>query len=305
MSALSSYPKVYNVGRPEVDEVLDGEVTIQEKVDGSQFSFGRRGDELIVRSRGREFPVDAADDLFKPACETVLTLFRARWLPDGWTFRGEAFKKPKHNTISYERVPVGNVILFDIDTGDNRYSSHDDTHAIAKELGLETVALLYDGPGEAVTKALTEAWLARTSILGGSLIEGFVIKNYSRITRDGKTMMAKHVREEFKEASQKDFRTRNPTHGDVLQKIGEDLRNEMRWLKAVQRSRDDGTLIGGPQDIGSLMKSIHSDIEAEEAERVKNLLWQWARPKLLRKATAGFPEWYKERLLVKQLGGGE
>lgn len=37
---IESYPKIYNMGHAAIAELLLGEVTVEEKVDGSQISFG-------------------------------------------------------------------------------------------------------------------------------------------------------------------------------------------------------------------------------------------------------------------------
>ena len=40
---LAAYPKIWNVGHPTITDMLTGDrpLVIQEKVDGSQFSFSR------------------------------------------------------------------------------------------------------------------------------------------------------------------------------------------------------------------------------------------------------------------------
>jgi hypothetical protein len=92
-------------------------VLVEEKVDGSQFSFGRFGGELRVRSKGRQFDPDAADKLFASAVAHVAQLD----LRDGYTYRGEVLSKPKHNVLAYGRVPAGNVIIKQGDPGDAFY----------------------------------------------------------------------------------------------------------------------------------------------------------------------------------------
>ena len=45
MTVLTSYPKVYQLGHKAVLDIFSGPVVIQEKIDGSQFSFGLVGGE--------------------------------------------------------------------------------------------------------------------------------------------------------------------------------------------------------------------------------------------------------------------
>ena len=76
-----SYPKVWAMGHAQLGNLLDGPVLVEEKVDGSQFSFGSFGGELRVRSRGVQMQVDAPEKMFGLAVETVKAL--AGKLKDG------------------------------------------------------------------------------------------------------------------------------------------------------------------------------------------------------------------------------
>ena len=40
LNQISSYPKIYSLGHAAILDLLDGRVIVEEKVDGSQFSFG-------------------------------------------------------------------------------------------------------------------------------------------------------------------------------------------------------------------------------------------------------------------------
>lgn len=66
MIALNSYPKVYALGHPALAGLFDGPVIVQEKVDGSQFSFGLLGQELVCRSHRVQLVLDAPDKMFEP-----------------------------------------------------------------------------------------------------------------------------------------------------------------------------------------------------------------------------------------------
>jgi len=112
--------------------------------------------------------------------------------------------------------------------------------------------------------------------------------------------MGKFVRPEFRELNAKNFRTENPKQGDVVQSIGQSLRTEARWQKAVIHLRERGLIADDPRDIGVLLKEAAADIEKECAEEIKDRLFRWAYPQIRRIATAGLPEWYKERLLKQQ-----
>jgi hypothetical protein len=180
MSSWHSYPSVFTMGHKAIEELLLDPIIVEEKIDGSQFSFGRFNGELRVKSKGKEMIADAPEKLFKEAVATAASLE----LRDGWTYRGECLQKPKHNSLAYDRVPHGNVILFDINSDEERYLSYEEKQAEATRLGLEIVPLLFTGKIESANDVLS--FLERTSILGGQKIEGVVIKNYSRFGRDKK-----------------------------------------------------------------------------------------------------------------------
>ena len=106
---MHSYPKVYNLGHPAISELFSDPVVVQEKVDGSQFSFGIIDGELKCRSKGAEIFLDNPEKMFEKAVEAIKELS----LMDGWTYRGEFLRGPSHNTLKYNRTPRHNIILFD------------------------------------------------------------------------------------------------------------------------------------------------------------------------------------------------
>lgn len=291
MGNLHSYPKVYAVGHRAVAELFVGDVLVEEKVDGSQFSFSKTDTGVELRSRGATvYPQEAG--MFAAAVKAVDEL--ADRLHPGWVYRGEYLMKPKHNTLCYERVPKFNIILFDINTGDECYLTRAEKEAEAERIGMEIVPVMYVGP---VSKSEdVYAFLERDSVLGGKL-EGVVIKNYARFGMDKKVLMGKFVREDFKETHSKEWKASNPTISDVVERIIATLRSEVRWNKSVQRLRDAGKLEHSPRDIGFLIKEVQADIKAEELDFISQKLTEFALPRVLRASTAGLPEWYKRELL--------
>src|SRR3990172_7407672 len=115
MSSWHSYPSVFNLGHRYLVELLLDPVLVEEKIDGSQFSFGVFEDEhsskfVRCRSKGVELNILAPDKMFKPGVQWVLD--NQDRLNVGWTYRGEYLCKPKHNALAYDRVPNNNIILF-------------------------------------------------------------------------------------------------------------------------------------------------------------------------------------------------
>ena len=82
----------------------------------------------------------------------------------------------------------------------------------------------------------------------------------------------------------------------VIQDYIESFGSEARWLKAIQRRREDGELLHAPQDIGPLIKIINQDMIDEEEENIKDFFYKQFIKEILRSATRGFPYWYKDWL---------
>lgn len=296
-----SYPKVHQIGHAAVKELMFDPVLVEEKVDGSQFSFGRftskEGEPYLrCKSKGVELNIEAPDNMFKAGVGTARELFPT--LREGWAYRGEYLAKPKHNTLAYERTPAKHVILFDINNGQEAYLSRAEKEAEAARLGLEIVPVLHDGVVDTVE--FFRSFLDRQSILGGQKVEGVVVKNYKRFGIDGKVLMGKFVSEEFKEVHGADWKERNPGHGDIIERLVQKFRTPARWAKSVQHLKEAGQLEGSPKDIGALMREAQKDIREECEAEIKELLFAWAWPDIQRRVNGGLPEWYKEQLLKAQ-----
>ena len=295
-----SYPKVHNLGHPAVTDLLKDEVIVEEKVDGSQFSFGvfdLNGERTIkIRSKGCELHPDAPEKMFDAAVKVVKEI--APLLVVGWTYRAEYLQKPKHNTLAYDRIPARHLMIFDVNTGHEHYLGYEEKAGEALRLGLEVVPLVHKG-AIADLKQFQDL-IDRPSALGGQKVEGVVVKNYKRFTIDGKAMIGKFVAEGFKEMNDVDFRLRNPAQGDVVQALIQRYHSPARWAKAVQHLREKGQIEDSPRDIARLIREIPADIKAECESEIKEALFSGAWDKIARASTAGMPVWYKEQLLKKQ-----
>lgn len=292
---------------------------VEEKVDGSQFSFGAfwtperaaipeeftfdaKDDQVLglrCRSKGAQLNLLAPEQMFRPAIETARRLGPV--LTPDWTYRAEFLAKPKHNALAYDRVPKDHLILFDVNPAQEDYLSWEAKAAEAERIGLEVVPRLFHG--EIANIEMVRALLDSVSILGGQKIEGVVVKNYARFGPDKKALIGKFVSEAFKEVHAAEWKTSNPNAGDIIEVLIGAYRTPTRWAKAVQHLREAGKLEDAPRDIGLLMREVPDDIAAEAEEEIKARLWAWAWPKVRRGAIAGLPEWYKERLLESQFSG--
>jgi hypothetical protein len=295
-----SYPKVWAIGHAAVSELFYDDVVVQEKVDGSQFSFGIFKGELKCRSKGQELNIDAPEKMFEKAVDYVKSIQQS--LIDGYTYRCEYLQKPKHNVLAYDRVPKNNLVLFDVNHGEEAYYSLPGTlECVAEALGLECMPELFRG--KISTAVDLEKYLDTMSFLGGKKIEGFVCKNYSRFGKDKKALMGKYVSENFKEKHKKDWKESNPDQNDIIRNIIGAYRTPARWDKAIIHLQERGLLTDSPRDIGLVIKEVPKDLIEECGDEIKDILFKWAFPQLIRGCNRGLAEYYKERLFKSQFEG--
>lgn len=278
---------------------------ITEKIDGSQFSFGiSGGGALVSRSKGKELFFDHPEKLFTAAMEWVeKNEGRIREICTPGTFvYGEFLRVPKHNVLAYSRTPKNGIMIFGVREKQNLVSGYERLVEVASHLDLEVVPLL-DKTAIASFEDLKK-YLTRESILGGTIVEGIVVKNYSQyclLSDFNWISMGKFVREEFKESHAEQWGTISGKNW--MDKLKETLRTEARWQKAIQHLQEQGTLTESVQDIGRLLTEVEKDFEEEEKERIMKILWRELSPEILRHIKRGLPEWYKEWLAKKGFGG--
>ena len=290
-----SYPSPKAIGHAMVRNLFDDPIVIEEKIDGSQFSFGLIGGELKVRSKGVEINLLSPEPMFNRAIETAQKL--APILTPEWTYRCEYLKAKDHNVLIYDRTPKDFLIIIDINKGHEVYLSPKEKAAEAARIGLECAPCFYEGRLDLNATDIRK-FLSIPSVLGGA-IEGMVIKNYSKFTQDGKVMMGKLVCEDFKEVATEVFKEKNPGSADFREMLGLKYKTQARWQKALQHLTEAGRITGTPQDIGLLMTEVKEDIARECAEEIKQQLFDWAYPNIARMSVSQLPEWYKEVLLKK------
>ena len=288
---LSDYSKIHQMYHREVHRMKGHPVVIQEKIDGSQISFGRKDGKLFVRSKNQMIDIENPDGMFANAVDVL----KDRTLPEDFVWRGEYLKKPNHNVLAYDRIPKDHIIIYDIENGDgsNDYLPPEVVGEISDQYGFEVVPTFLDCLFNFIDQGLIDELMKNQSILGGQLIEGLVFKCYDLFDSRDKTLMCKYVRPEFKEMN---GGKRGKNRRDVIEEIGGRLATPARFEKAVQHLRDSNMLVDEPKDIGVLMRELNKDFE-EHIDEIKNLLYANYRKDILRVANRGFASWYKELLL--------
>ena len=295
---LKSYVKILPFVGKYADVVIGQVVEISEKLDGSAFVFGKDEEgTLHFRSKGAIIDGASPPDMFRSAVLHVHSV--AHRIPSCNAFYCEILNKPRHNSLTYERVPRNGIALYGL-TDFHRTEADSDYEALlewAAILEIDCVPLLFQGKLESMEQA--KEYMAGISALGKATKEGIVIKNYNYpIQFHGQVYpftAVKWVSEEFKEVHRA-----NPdwTSGkDKRKELIESYRTEARWKKAIYYLRDTGELVGEPKDIGAIIKRIIEDTVEEEKENFKEALYQIEQKDWKATMTRGLPEFYKTYLL--------
>lgn len=293
---ISAFPKIFSIGTGYIRDLFNEEVEVTEKVDGSQFVFGKVGGNLYLRSKGAELFTTNPEKMFAEAISYIDSIQDR--IPEGMIYYSEYLKNPKHNTLTYSRVPKNHLILFGVKDVSHKFYTNINAHA--EMLGIETIPVIHTGKINDPQDIF--GLIDRESVLGGAKVEGVVVKNYHRQFLLGgqpmPLMAGKYVSESFKEVH-RDRWGKEETGSSRIEVFMQSFRTEARWEKAVQHLTEKGELVNEPKDIGVLFKEIHNDIQEEEKENIKNFLWQEYKDQIKRTACAGFPEWYKKRLVER------
>lgn len=296
MDSISAFPKIYTIGKREIENLFKGEVEITEKIDGSQFSFGLDSSgELVLRSKGQVLYTTTSNmfSLIIQHLNANIGHIKSVLTPNEYIY-GEFLSKPKHNVLCYDRVPKNYFMVFGVKKGLNFINDYAIIKEYADKLNFETVPLIYKGVIESAEQV--QNLIGNTiSVLGKEVIEGVVVKNYNQHTSigDPTICMGKYVREAFKERHGLDWKAQ----GNELEDWIKSFKSEARWQKAVIHLKERGELENSPRDIGKLCKEINTDILKEEEDEIKTYLYKYYIDKIKRVSSAGVAEWYKDQLL--------
>lgn len=290
------YPKVLALGSYGTERALLGPVFLQEKVDGSQFRFWTDlANEIHFGSHRREIHRGENIGMFKEAIEYVDSIAGPikDFGPSTFYFC-EYLRKPKMNCIKYAKTPTNYLVIFDA-YKEYHWANRAMLCELADRFNIDVIPELKFGNSS--VDEIKELFKA-DSYLGGDKIEGVVIKNYTEDIMVGgqlRPLFAKCVRPEFKEQNSGEHVKERATLEDFLG----GFRSDARWEKAIQCFLEEGKLTNSPKDIGPLIMQIHKDISEEEKDNIGHYLYRHFIQQVLRRATAGFADWYKDRLVAR------
>ena len=299
---IVKYPKIVHFDDEITERVKQGKLSIEEKIDGSQFRIFIDNGVIQCGSKSIDYNEERLpDNMFNLGIIEANDVFKGSKLKDTMIF-AEYIRKPKHNTMTYARTPKHLFIVFDVSDG-GKLLPYKDKLKFCKKHGLEVVPELWVGKGQELNMELITELLKNESVLGREQIEGLVFKNHDNIWdygyQAGKPIILKHVREEFKERNKAGWKISHKK--GFIEDLIEQLSTEARWNKSIQHLRDEGKLENSPKDLAILLPEIIKDLEQEEGERLKEEVWKFFRKEIRRGVIKGFPQYYKDMLLKEAI----
>jgi len=300
---IPRYPKAKHIRDRHCERIFDSEVVVQEKLDGSQFSFmvNEHGT-LFARSKNAMREVHAPDPIFEPAIRW-LRQNKDKLLP-GFVYRAECFKGDGHNVLEYENVPEQGFVVYDVQYQNGDFLKPQTAKAHCENHGIPYTEIFSRGQvmGETFSDKLekVKGFLDEESFLGGPTIEGVVVKNYEIPGPYSPIIVGKVVRDDFKERLHKEWEDKDQSPSDIRDQLAQTINKEARWRKVVQHAEEDGKLEGEPSDLAELFPDLREDLREEEGDRIKEELFEWAFDHIFRSVKSGFPEWYKDSLIERE-----
>lgn len=284
--------KVSALGRDRSHGALAevGCVRVDEKIDGSQISFGKDGGKLLIRSRSRYLDLDNPDKMFALAVEQIRRVESE--LTEGFTYLGEYLQKPKHNVLAYDRVPKGNIALFDVVMIDGSVWDAESVYDEANRLGFEPVNFVEMSGAEALRVARSGEPPFKTSQLGG-IAEGCVIKAGDAVSN---RVIAKVVADQFKEVKGDRPKREGNDKADIAITMANRFCPPARYHKAVQKLKEAGEYTGQMRDIPKIRELISRDLEEECGEQMREELYDALRKDIFRMSLQPLSGWYDQYL---------
>ena len=293
---LDSFAKIYTVGDRETVDLFKGDVTITEKIDGSFFAFGIEDGKLAFRSRKQVVQPNTVDGMFGKTVAAITEreeiIRELDEMQPGIVFYGEAVNKPKHNKLTYEVIPNGNIVLWGVREAGEFYG-YEQVQKAAFTLSLPVTQRI---EVSTLSVAILEHLIAETPSMLGGQMEGVVIRSYDFVdVYDGAPIHAKLVGTAFREKMTTKSTSKKPTLGKIYDLFDDDAKIA-RWRKTLQHLAEEDRLSDSVRDIGPMMGEIARDFTEESHEDIKEMLFTIFRPDIIKHIQTGMPDWYKQEL---------
>lgn len=305
---MRKYPKVLSLGQPLIDEIFDDPVEITEKVDGSQCRIHLT--EEIAQCGSKNVGI-ADQKMFEIAHDQAVRMWNDdvwRKLGDDITLFTEFLNKEKHNVLIYSRVPRNNLYLFGAII-DDKHIRTEELFKLANILDIEPPHIIASDITISNKDDLNE-YLKTPSILGNTVLEGIVIKNYNRSYPAllastqaffGYPLVGKIVRDDFKERLNKEWSGKKQREAPLTKVVAEFL-TEARFNKAIQHLVDDGKITYEMNNLKDIIPEFYNDLLDEEKDAIIAVVMESFWKPLKRKCDNFAVQRWKEYLVEKQFG---
>lgn len=188
---FKKYPKIHRLGKEETEGILDGLVTVTEKVDGASTSCWLEDGVLKLASRNQEI-TEGFNGFIEYAknhegINKYLSEYPNHRLYGEWLIK---------HSISYKETAYKQFYLFDI-LVDDKFVDQVDVALVAKYYNINYPQVF--GTFQNPTEEKLMEFVGKTNL--GDKGEGIVLKNIDFTNKFGDMCYAKIVTQEFKEAN--------------------------------------------------------------------------------------------------------
>lgn len=236
-SNFYKYPDICRLGSDENRDILafnEDFIIVEEKFDGGNGCFYLNKDGLIhEQSRNRDLTEEKDEKTFIRQRLALRETLKGKELNPDYLYYIEWTAQ---HTISYTNAP--HFIGFDIKLRHNAaneglglFVGRETKEQEFARLGIECIPLVWKGTANELKKLEITSLIGKSKYYNGYM-EGVCIKNYSRKDSFGHQLMAKVVRDEFKEANKCVFGGIKHPDSDTC-KIVEQFATEARARKMI------------------------------------------------------------------------
>ena len=267
---MKKYDSIPRYGKQGTRDILNTNVTVMEKLDGANASFGIIDGELKMFSRNQELNehntlrgfYDWVRHNVDPRKLFVSTIYFGEWLVP--------------HTVQYKKEAQCEFYLFDIyDVKTDTYLDWNITVQAAKHLGLRTPEVFFRGELHSMTDV--DKYLGRSELTEApNTGEGIVVKDY-----EGQQFV-KIVSDKFKET--KSIKQPSLDRTDIGTLIDSVL-TPQRVEKLIHKKIDIGLLPAELDitDTGNVLKALSSDVVNDIFEEEMHIFLDMLRKKISKK----------------------
>lgn len=279
---LSKYQHVERLGHKEVEGLLDGDVIVQEKIDGANATVARCDGDLVIASRNQTLSTNGEPATgFRGLVEYVLKSRIPEFVRKySWALRGEWLVQ---HSLPYSKEAMGRFYVFDVQP-DKGYLHPDFYVPLLIEYGIDFVPVAARLTRPTIDELVNLTKMA--SVFGASHCEGIIIKRYDFVNQYGRTQWGKMIHEDFKVKNTLHFGAGKTDPAEV-RFVANRLRNEMiekTIHKVAADKQEDATV----RHMAAVLGRVWYDLFTEE-------LWDFVK-----KDRVGAFDFNAARKLVEQ-----